>query len=32
MEGVAAYRKAVGLKPDMKEAWLNMGQVRVPET
>ncbi len=27
-DGVAAYKKAVELKPDMKEAWFNMGQVR----
>jgi len=25
--GVAAYERAVGLAPEMREAWLNMGQV-----
>ncbi|GAX83792.1 hypothetical protein CEUSTIGMA_g11217.t1 [Chlamydomonas eustigma] len=25
-DGVAAYERAVQLKPDLKEAWLNMGQ------
>jgi tetratricopeptide (TPR) repeat protein len=25
-EGVRAYEKAVEISPDMKEAWLNMGQ------
>ena len=25
-EGVRAYEKAVDISPDMKEAWLNMGQ------
>lgn len=29
-EGVAAYKKAISLKPDMKEAWFNMGQVGAP--
>lgn len=27
-DGVAAYKKAVQLKPDLKEAWFNMAQVR----
>jgi Tfp pilus assembly protein PilF len=29
-DGVAAYERAVQLKPDLKEAWLNMGQVKSP--
>lgn len=27
-EGVAAYQKAIKLAPDMKEAWINLAQVR----
>lgn len=27
-QGVAAYEQAVKLKPELKEAWLNMAQVR----
>ncbi len=26
-DGVAAYERAVQLKPDLKECWLNMAQV-----
>ncbi len=28
-DGIAAYERAVQIKPDLKEAWFNMAQVRM---